>query len=64
MYNQKLKAEARKECKAKKYVPLDLMPKKNRAIRRALKTEQKVAKTTKQKIRISNFPMRCFAVTM
>merc|ERR1711937_872675 len=45
VYNQKMKAEARKEHKGKKYQPLDLRPKKNRAIRRALKTEQKTAKT-------------------
>merc|ERR1711959_174060 len=64
VYNQKQKAEARKEHKGKKYLPLDLRPKKTRAIRRALKTKQKFAKTTKQKTKDSNFPMRRFAVTM
>merc|ERR1711908_28106 len=64
VYNQKQKAEARKEHKGKKYTPLDLRPKKTRAIRRALKTEQKFAKTTRQKTRDSNFPMRRYAVTM
>merc|ERR1711979_13570 len=64
VYNQKQKAEARKQYKGKKYQPLDLRPKKTRAIRRALKTEQKVARTPKQKPRSSNFPMRRFAVTM
>merc|ERR1711979_146875 len=64
VYNQKQKSEARKQYKGKKYQPLDLRPKKTRAIRRALKTEQKVAKTTKQKTKDSNFPMRRFAVTM
>ena len=64
VYNQKQKAEARKEHKGKKYQPLDLRPKKTRAIRRALKTEQKTMKTLKQKTRDSNFPMRRFAVTM
>merc|ERR1712187_867348 len=64
VYNQKQKAEARKECKGKKYMPLDLRPKKTRAMRRALKVEQKVAKTVKEKTRSSNFPMRRFAVTM
>mmetsp|Transcript_110822 Transcript_110822/g.220423 ORF Transcript_110822/g.220423 Transcript_110822/m.220423 type:complete len:124 (-) Transcript_110822:55-426(-) len=64
VYNQKQKAEARKQYKGKKYQPLDLRPKKTRAIRRRLKTEQKYAKTQKQKTRSSNFPMRRFAVTM
>eukprot|EP00928_Gymnodinium_smaydae_P060276 TRINITY_DN438_c0_g1_i1.p3 TRINITY_DN438_c0_g1~~TRINITY_DN438_c0_g1_i1.p3 ORF type:complete len:124 (+),score=40.15 TRINITY_DN438_c0_g1_i1:98-469(+) len=63
VYNQKQKAEARKEYGSKKYLPLDLRPKKTRALRRALKVEQKTAKTAKQKTRLSNFPMRRFAVT-
>merc|ERR1712151_176747 len=64
VYNQKQKADARKEYKGKKYMPLDLRPKKTRAIRRALKVEQKLAKTVKEKTRSSNFPMRRFVVTM
>ena len=36
VYNQKQKAEARKQYAGKKYVPLDLRPKKTRKIRRAL----------------------------
>mmetsp|Transcript_81826 Transcript_81826/g.248185 ORF Transcript_81826/g.248185 Transcript_81826/m.248185 type:complete len:124 (+) Transcript_81826:69-440(+) len=64
VFNQKQKAEARKQYKGKKYLPLDLRPKKTRAIRRALKPEQKNAKTTKMKTKLSNFPMRRFAVTM
>ena len=64
VYNQKQKQDARKEYKNKKYLPLDLRPKKTRAIRRALKTEQKYAKTTRAKTRASNFPMRRFVVTM
>merc|ERR1711957_328485 len=64
VYNQKQKAEARKTYKGKKYTPLDLRPKKTRAIRRASKTEQKFVKTQKQKTRESNFPMRRFAVAM
>eukprot|EP00928_Gymnodinium_smaydae_P096892 TRINITY_DN864_c0_g1_i1.p3 TRINITY_DN864_c0_g1~~TRINITY_DN864_c0_g1_i1.p3 ORF type:complete len:124 (-),score=45.14 TRINITY_DN864_c0_g1_i1:61-432(-) len=63
VYNQKQKAEARKQHDGKKYQPLDLRPKKTRAIRRSLKVEQKTAKTAKQKTRLSNFPMRRFAVT-
>ncbi|CAE8736449.1 unnamed protein product [Polarella glacialis] len=53
VYNQKQKAEARKQYKGKKYMPLDLRPKKTRKIRRALKTEQKYAKTLRQKTRES-----------
>merc|ERR1719277_1245528 len=63
VYNQKQKSEARKQYSGKKYVPLDLRPKKTRALRRALKVEQKTAKTAKEKTRSSNFPMRRFAVT-
>lgn len=64
VYNQKQKAEARKMYKGKKYVPLDLRPKKTKKIRQALKQEQKYAKTTRTKTRESNFPMRRFAVSM
>merc|ERR1719327_1859491 len=63
VYNQKQKAEARKDYKGKKYLPLDLRPKKTRALRRALSISQKLAKTTKMKTRTQNFPMRRFAVT-
>ncbi|CAJ1340933.1 unnamed protein product [Effrenium voratum] len=64
VYNMKQKAEARKTYKGKKYVPIDLRPKKTRKIRRALKPEQKYAKTARTKTRESNFPMRRFAVSM
>jgi large subunit ribosomal protein L35e len=64
VYNQKQKAEARKQYKGKKYVPLDLRPKKTKKIRQALKAEQKYAKTARTKKRESNFPMRRYAVTM
>merc|ERR1712194_801721 len=64
VYNQKQKAVARKQYKGKKYTPLDLRPKKTRALRRALKTEQLHAKTQRQKTKANNFPMRKFAVTV
>merc|ERR1719223_2255541 len=64
VYNQKMKADAKREHKNKKYLPIDLRPKKTRAIRRALSTKQKFAKTTKAKTKSSNFPMRRFAVSM
>merc|ERR1712182_181651 len=63
VYNQKQKSEARKTYAKKKYTPLDLRAKKVRSLRRALKTEQKFAKTTKQKTKDLNFPPRRFAVT-
>merc|ERR1712086_722380 len=63
VYNQKQKTEARKTYAKKKYLPLDLRAKKVRKLRRALKVEQKFAKTTKQKTKESNFPQRRFAVT-
>ena len=64
VYNQKQKAEARKQYAGKKYVPLDLRPKKTRKIRRALKKEQIYAKTSRTKTREQNFPMRRYAVMM
>lgn len=64
VYNTKQKAEARKQYSGKKYVPLDLRPKKTKKIRQALKAEQKYAKTARTKKRESNFPMRRFAVSM
>merc|ERR1712216_198984 len=60
-YSQKQKAEARKEHKNKKYLPLDLRKKQTRAIRRKLTAAQK--KVTKRvATRKSNFPQRRFAV--
>lgn len=47
IYNMKQKAEARKQYQGKKYVPLDLRPKKTKKIRQALKAEQKYAKTAR-----------------
>merc|ERR1712039_439237 len=64
VYNQKQKAEARKQYKGKKHIPLDLRPKKTRAIRRRLRPEQKFAMTQRVKTRTQNFPMRRYAVTM
>eukprot|EP00448_Togula_jolla_P040685 CAMPEP_0170645552 /NCGR_PEP_ID=MMETSP0224-20130122/43149_1 /TAXON_ID=285029 /ORGANISM="Togula jolla, Strain CCCM 725" /LENGTH=123 /DNA_ID=CAMNT_0010976793 /DNA_START=76 /DNA_END=447 /DNA_ORIENTATION=- len=64
VYNQKQKAEARKQYKGKKYLPKDLRPKKTRAMRRALKPEQKYMKTPKQKTVANNFPRRKYAVSM
>lgn len=45
-----------------KLIPLDLRPKKTRAIRRALTAEQKALVTTKEKKRKQYYPMRKYAV--
>merc|ERR1712012_892335 len=55
VFNQKQKNEARTVAKGKKYMPLDLRPKKTRAMRRALTVEQKNALTPKEKTRKQNF---------
>lgn len=57
------KREALKEhYEGKKYKPLDLRPKKTRAIRRRLTKEQINKKTARQAKRDKAFPMRKFAV--
>merc|ERR1719315_518901 len=59
---QKQKENLRKFYKSKKYKPLDLRPKKTRAIRKALTTYEKCQKTTKAIRRDRSFPQRKFAV--
>ena len=46
----------------KKYKPLDLRPKKTRAIRKALTPHEKALKTMKATRKARAFPMRKFAV--
>ena len=46
----------------KKYLPLDLRPKKTRAIRRRLTASEAGAKTAKQAKKEAYFPMRKYAV--
>lgn len=48
--------------KNKKYSPLDLRPKKTRAIRRQLTKHESSIVSEKQKKRTSHFPLRNFAV--
>merc|ERR1712241_717627 len=60
--HQKQKENLRKLYKGKKYKPLDLRPKKTRAIRKALTTYEKCQKTTKAVRRGRAFPQRKFAV--
>merc|ERR1712200_386944 len=59
---QKQKENLRKLYKNKKYKPLDLRPKKTRAIRRRLTPHEKGLKTSKQLRDNRAFPMRKFAV--
>eukprot|EP00894_Picocystis_sp_ML_P005541 jgi/Pico_ML_1/56058/g1654.t1 len=58
----KKKQALREVYKGKKYLPLDLRPKKTRAIRRRLTKAQLGAKTLKQTKKDKYFPPRKFAV--
>merc|ERR1712116_18171 len=60
--HQKQKENLRKFYKGKKYKPLDLRPKKTRAIRKALTEHEKSLKTRKEERTLRRFPMRKFAV--
>merc|ERR1712158_47237 len=60
--HQKQKENLRKYYKNKKYIPLDLRPKKTRAIRKALTEHEKSLKTRKEERTLRRFPMRKFAV--
>ncbi|KAF2317401.1 hypothetical protein GH714_021770 [Hevea brasiliensis] len=56
--SQKQKAALREAYKNKKFLPLDLRPKKTRAIRRRLTKHQQSLKTEREKKREMYFPMR------
>ncbi|XP_044751445.1 60S ribosomal protein L35-like [Coccinella septempunctata] len=60
--HQKQKENLRKLYKNKKYKPLDLRPKKTRAIRRQLTKHQIALKTPKDIKKMSKYPPRKFAV--
>eukprot|EP01105_Mastigella_eilhardi_P001366 TRINITY_DN1163_c0_g1_i1.p2 TRINITY_DN1163_c0_g1~~TRINITY_DN1163_c0_g1_i1.p2 ORF type:complete len:141 (+),score=40.05 TRINITY_DN1163_c0_g1_i1:54-425(+) len=60
--NQKQKEELRKYFKGKKYKPLDLRPKKTRAIRQRMTYKQRHLKTKREIRRISKFPRRKYAL--
>ncbi|KAK7598114.1 hypothetical protein V9T40_006349 [Parthenolecanium corni] len=60
--NQKQKDNLRKLFKNRKYKPLDLRPKKTRAIRRALTKKEKNVKTMKEIRKNQAFPPRIYAV--
>merc|ERR1712184_11142 len=54
--HQKQKENLRKLYRGKKYKPLDLRPKKTRAIRKALTPHEKNLKTAREMKRIRSFP--------
>ncbi|XP_019167540.1 PREDICTED: 60S ribosomal protein L35-like [Ipomoea nil] len=60
--SQTQKAALRKAYENKKYLPLDLRPKKTRAIRRRLTKHQASLKTERQKKREMYFPVRKYAI--
>ncbi|EAU84784.1 ribosomal protein L35 [Coprinopsis cinerea okayama7 len=60
--NQKARQNLREYYKNKKYLPLDLRPKKTRAIRRRLTKHEASLKTLKQQKKELNFPTRKYAV--
>uniref|UniRef100_A0A452HFF4 Large ribosomal subunit protein uL29 n=1 Tax=Gopherus agassizii TaxID=38772 RepID=A0A452HFF4_9SAUR len=60
--NQTQKENLRKFYKGKKYKPLDLRPKKTRAMRRRLNKYEESLKTKKQQRKERLYPVRKFAV--
>ncbi|KAI9063221.1 ribosomal protein L35 [Trametes sanguinea] len=60
--NQKQRQNLREFYKKKKYMPLDLRPKKTRAIRRRLTKHEASLKTLKQRKKEIHFPLRKYAV--
>jgi len=60
--HQTQKAQLRASFKKNTYKPLDLRPKKTRAIRRRLTKGEATKITLRQKKKLTHFPMRKFAV--
>ena len=60
--NQKTKDNLRKLYKGKKYKPIDLRPKKTRAIRKALSSADANRLTKKELRKRSVYPQRKYAV--
>jgi large subunit ribosomal protein L35e len=60
--NQKTRQNLRELYKKKKYVPLDLRPKKTRAIRRRLTRHEKSLRTERQQKKRIHFPQRKYAL--
>ena len=62
VYHQSQKQRFREHYANKKYMPLDLRPKKTRAIRRQLTSDQLSKTTTRQSKKRDNLPKRCYAL--
>eukprot|EP00903_Cladosiphon_okamuranus_P015411 g14234.t1 len=62
VYHQAQKKRFRDYYADMKYVPLDLRPKKTRAIRRRLTPEQAALTTVRQDKKRQNLPKRCYAL--
>merc|ERR1712125_30059 len=62
VFNQTQKAHIRKFYVGKKYVPIDIRPKKTRAIRRRLTKTQVNKKTLRAQKKATHFPQRKYAV--
>jgi len=60
--NQKSRENLREFYKDKKYLPLDLRPKKTRAIRRRLTKHERSLKTEAQSKKEKYFPIRKYAI--
>uniref|UniRef100_A0A7N5K301 Large ribosomal subunit protein uL29 n=1 Tax=Ailuropoda melanoleuca TaxID=9646 RepID=A0A7N5K301_AILME len=60
--NQTQKENLRKFYKGKKYKPLDLRPKKTRAMRRQLNKHEENLKTKKQQRKERQYPLQKYAV--
>jgi len=60
--NQKARQNIREYYKNKKYLPLDLRPKRTRAIRRRFTKQEDSIKTLKQRKKEAHFPRRKYAV--
>lgn len=60
--HQKTKENLRKLYRGKKFKPLDLRPKKTRAIRKALSPRDASRITLKEQRKRSVYPMRKFAI--
>ncbi|KAL1924449.1 60S ribosomal protein uL29 [Calcarisporiella thermophila] len=60
--SQTQREQTRLFYKGKKYLPLDLRPKKTRAIRRRLTKHESSLKTVRQQKREQHFPLRKYAI--
>jgi large subunit ribosomal protein L35e len=60
--HQGQKAELRKYYEGKKYIPLDMRPKKTRALRRKLTKAQTSKLTVKGAKKAKHFPLKKYAV--